>query len=156
MKAAGPLLLLASMLAACDEQQSRAESDAAQAQARAVIPSGSAPRGAMAYLSALAPAAPDPTPALLERGRDGYGVFCAPCHGSAGRGDGIVTRNGLPSPPTFHDDRQRDFPPERIVAIITDGYGRMWPLAENIPPADRWAIAGYVKALQARGGSERP
>jgi mono/diheme cytochrome c family protein len=96
------------------------------------------------------------TPALLARGRECYGVFCAPCHGPAGRGDGIIVRNGFPTPPSFYEPRLQDMPPERIVAVITEGYGRMWPQAENIPPTERWAIARYVRTLQARGGAERP
>ncbi len=79
-----------------------------------------------------------------------------------------MTRHGFPRPPPLHDGRLLAIDPARIVAVISEGYGKMLPLAERIPPGERWAIAYYVKALQlsrrppARdavepsGGAERP
>ncbi|HUE46544.1 MAG TPA: cytochrome c [Aestuariivirgaceae bacterium] len=94
--------------------------------------------------------APEPllTRDLLARGQTRYEIFCTPCHGFAGDGDGMVVQRGFPAPPSFHTEVRRDMAPERIVSAITNGFGRMLPMAERIPPADRWAIAAYVKALQ--------
>jgi mono/diheme cytochrome c family protein len=94
--------------------------------------------------------APEPlmTRELLAHGQTRYEIFCTPCHGFAGDGDGMVVERGFPAPPSFHTQARRDMAPERIVSAITNGFGRMLPMAERIPPADRWAIAGYVKALQ--------
>ena len=94
--------------------------------------------------------APEPlmTREVMTRGQMRYEIFCTPCHGFAGDGDGMVVQRGFPAPPSFHARARRDMAPERIVSAITNGFGRMLPMAERIPPADRWAIAAYVKALQ--------
>ena len=102
--------------------------------------------------------APLLTPEVLARGQERYEIFCTPCHGFAGDGDGMVVQRGFPAPPSFHTEPQVDLPSRRIVDVITNGWGRMLPMAERIPPSDRWAIAAYVKALQlsrqAPGGEE--
>ena len=85
---------------------------------------------------------------VLARGQERYEIFCTPCHGFAGDGDGMVVQRGFPAPPSFHAGPQRALAAQRIVDVITDGTGRMLPMAERIPISDRWAIAAYVKALQ--------
>ena len=98
---------------------------------------------------ALATALPIPLDQrTLRRGRERYDIFCSPCHGFAGYGDGMVAQRGFPAPPSFHAGPQRDLAAQRIVDVITDGTGRMLPMAERITISDRWAIAAYVKALQ--------
>ena len=94
--------------------------------------------------------APEPlmTRDVLERGQGRYEIFCTPCHGFAGDGDGMVVKRGFPAPPSFHIGTRLELPPQYIVEVISNGYGRMLPMGERIPPADRWAIAAYVKALQ--------
>jgi mono/diheme cytochrome c family protein len=70
-----------------------------------------------------------------------------------------VVSRGFPRPPSFFEERLRSARPELIVSVITNGVGRMSSYAERIPPEDRWAIAHYIKALQAEGtstGPERP
>ena len=86
---------------------------------------------------------------LLERGRKRYDIYCTPCHGGAGMGDGIVASKGLPPPPSFHDDRIRAMPVGQIFDIITRGVRNMQPYGAQIPVSDRWAIIAYVRALQA-------
>jgi len=83
-------------------------------------------------------------------------AFCSPCHGARGAGDGVVVSRGFPPPPSYHQDRLRDAPPEHIVSVITNGTGTMYSYAERIPPEDRWAIAHYVKALQADATASAP
>jgi mono/diheme cytochrome c family protein len=94
--------------------------------------------------------APEPllTRQVLAHGQERYEIFCTPCHGFAGDGDGMVVQRGFPAPPSFHTEPQLDMPARHVVSVITNGMGRMLPMAERIPPADRWAIAAYVKALQ--------
>ena len=94
--------------------------------------------------------APEPlmTREILARGQTRYEIFCTPCHGFAGDGDGMVVQRGFPAPPSFHTEARQNLPAEYFVTVITNGIGRMLPMAERIPPADRWAIAAYVKALQ--------
>jgi len=88
------------------------------------------------------------TLAVLERGRERFDIFCAPCHSIAGDGDGMIARRGFPHPPSFHIDRLRNAPDTHFYAVITDGYGAMFPYATRIPPDDRHAIVAYIRALQ--------
>jgi hypothetical protein len=84
----------------------------------------------------------------LERGRERYDIFCAPCHDRLGEGLGMVVRRGYPRPPSLHQDRLRDAQPGYLFDVITRGFGRQAGLAAQIPVADRWAIVAYVRALQ--------
>ena len=86
--------------------------------------------------------------ALLERGRDRYDIFCAPCHDRAGEGLGMVVRRGFPQPPSLHLDRLREESPGYLFDVITKGFGRQMEMAGQIPIADRWAIVAYIKVLQ--------
>ena len=85
---------------------------------------------------------------LLARGRDRFKIYCAVCHGEDGYGAGIVVRRGFPAPPSYHDDRLRAAPDGHLFDVITRGYGVMLPYADRLAPRDRWAIVGYVRALQ--------
>jgi mono/diheme cytochrome c family protein len=85
---------------------------------------------------------------LLRRGQERYDIYCALCHGYTGESDGMIVTRGFPAPTSFHDQRLLDAPVGYFFGAMTDGFGRMFPYASRIPPEDRWAIAGYVKALQ--------
>ncbi|MCT8267901.1 cytochrome c [Afifella sp. JA880] len=95
---------------------------------------------------ALAP--PKPTLALVQRGRERFEIFCAPCHGYGGYGDGMIVERGFPQPPSFHSDRLRATSAQHIFDVITNGYGVMYSYGDRVPPKDRWAIALYLRALQ--------
>ncbi len=86
--------------------------------------------------------------ALLERGRERYGIFCTPCHGIQGDGNGIAAVRGMKHPPSYHQERLRQEPNGYYYDVITNGFGAMYPYAAQIPPKDRWAIIAYVRALQ--------
>ena len=88
------------------------------------------------------------TSQMLVRGREDFDINCSVCHGRDGYGEGIVVQRGFPSPPSFHSDRLRNAPIGHIFEVITNGYGEMYPFGSRIQPADRWAIAAYVRALQ--------
>ena len=88
------------------------------------------------------------TPQLLERGRTEFQVFCSPCHGRTGRGDGMIVQRGFKKPSSYHVDRLRQMPIGYFYDVITVGFGAMPDYAAQIVPADRWAIAAYVRALQ--------
>lgn len=86
---------------------------------------------------------------LLDRGQERYLIFCAPCHGQVGRGDGSVVRRGFRSKPaSFHEPRLREKPVGYFVDVIGNGFGAMQDYAAQIPARDRWAIAAYLRALQ--------
>lgn len=88
------------------------------------------------------------TPALLNRGQERYKIFCTPCHGLQGDGNGMVSMRGMKHPPSYHDPRLRQVPNGYIYDVISNGFGGMLGYSAQIPPADRWAIIAYVRALQ--------
>ena len=91
---------------------------------------------------------PPMTLALVQRGRERFNIFCSECHGYTGDADGMVVQRGFPKPPSFHDPRLIAAPDEHFVDVITNGHGIMYSYADRVPPADRWAIAAYIRALQ--------
>jgi mono/diheme cytochrome c family protein len=86
--------------------------------------------------------------AALERGHQRYEIFCTPCHGQAGHGDGMVVRRGYKAPPSFHQDRLRTAAPGYFVNVINNGFGVMSSYSDQIPVDDRWKITAYIRALQ--------
>jgi cytochrome c553 len=97
----------------------------------------------------LVDAFPSPvTRPMLMRGRERFEIFCAPCHGPTGEGNGIVVQRGFPAPPSYHIERLRQAPAGHFVDVITRGYGVMYAYAARVSPADRWAIAAYLRTLQ--------
>jgi mono/diheme cytochrome c family protein len=88
------------------------------------------------------------TAADLARGRERYSIYCTPCHGALGDGQGMVVQRGLRRAATYHDDRLRDETQGYFYDVITNGFGAMQGYAEQIPARDRWLIVAYVRALQ--------
>jgi len=85
---------------------------------------------------------------LLRRGEDRYKIFCTPCHGLQGNGDGMIAMRGMRRPPSYHIDRLRQAPNGYFYDVISNGFGAMYSYSERVSPADRWAIIAYVRALQ--------
>jgi mono/diheme cytochrome c family protein len=85
---------------------------------------------------------------LLERGEERYKIFCSPCHGLQGDGNGMVAMRGMKQPPSYHQDRLRQAPNGYFYDNITNGFGQMLSYSAQIPPRDRWAIIAYIRALQ--------
>jgi len=86
---------------------------------------------------------------VLQRGRQRYNIFCAPCHDRTGAGRGIVAVRGFERlPASFHEARLREAPPGYFYGVIANGFGLMNDYAAQIPPEDRWAIVAYIRALQ--------
>jgi mono/diheme cytochrome c family protein len=88
------------------------------------------------------------TRADLNRGRERYNIYCAPCHDYTGSGRGMIVLRGFPQPPSFHMDRLRQAPAGHYVDVITNGLGVMYPYADRVAPEDRWRIVAYIRALQ--------
>jgi mono/diheme cytochrome c family protein len=85
---------------------------------------------------------------VMARGQERFNIYCAPCHGRAGMGDGMVVQRGYRRPPAFDDPRLRDAPVGHFFDVITHGFGAMPDYAAQVRPVDRWAITAYVRALQ--------
>ena len=88
------------------------------------------------------------TPAVMQRGQERFNVFCSPCHGQTGEGNGMVVQRGFRQPPTYHQDRLRNAPVGYFFDVMTHGFGAMPDYATQIPIADRWAVVAYIRALQ--------
>lgn len=88
------------------------------------------------------------TPELMARGQERYNIFCTPCHGLQGDGNGMIVMRGMKHPPPYHQDRLRQVPNGYLFDVITNGFGGMLGYSAQIPPADRWAIVAYLRALQ--------
>jgi mono/diheme cytochrome c family protein len=86
--------------------------------------------------------------AVMARGHERFDIYCSPCHGRTGQGDGMVVRRGYRRPPSFHQDRLRSAPVGHFFDVITNGFGAMPDYAAQIKAEDRWAIIAYVRALQ--------
>jgi mono/diheme cytochrome c family protein len=93
------------------------------------------------------------TLALVERGRQRYEIYCSPCHGYTGAGDGMVVRRGFRPPASFHDARLRGQPDGYFFDVIANGFGAMPDYAAQVPVADRWAVVAYIRALQISQGA---
>jgi mono/diheme cytochrome c family protein len=96
---------------------------------------------------------------MLARGQDRFGIYCAPCHGLTGDGKGMVVckrekptdpceSRGFPPLPSYEDARIRKMPDGQLFATISHGVRTMPAYGPQIPLPDRWAIVGYVRALQ--------
>jgi mono/diheme cytochrome c family protein len=88
------------------------------------------------------------TMALLKRGQERYGIFCAPCHGPVGNGEGILPEYGFPHPPSYFNHELLAAPDRHFYEVITNGKDKMYSYADRVPPPDRWAIIAYIRALQ--------
>ena len=98
---------------------------------------------------AAANALPFPlTAEVLDRGEQRFNIYCTPCHGLSGRGDGMIVRRGYRQPPSFHVERLQTAPLGHFYDTMTNGFGAMPDYRAQIAPRDRWAIAAYVRALQ--------
>ena len=85
---------------------------------------------------------------VLEKGHERFDIFCTPCHGQLGNGEGMIVQRGFRRPPSFHEERLRNMPVGHFYDVISNGFGTMVDYSSRIAPEDRWAIAAYIRALQ--------
>lgn len=85
---------------------------------------------------------------LMAHGQERYRIYCLPCHGALGDGNGITKQYGMGITPTYHDDRLRQMAEGEIYNTITHGKNTMLPYADKLLPEERWAVVLYVRALQ--------
>ena len=86
--------------------------------------------------------------ALLQRGEECYKIFCSPCHGLQGDGNGMVAMRGMKHPPSYHQPRLRQVPNGYLFDVVTNGFGQMLGYSAQISRRDTWAIIAYIRALQ--------
>lgn len=84
----------------------------------------------------------------LTRGQQRFNIYCSPCHGRLGDGQGMVVQRGLRQAASYHNDRLRQEKIGYFFDVITNGFGAMQGYAEQVPVRDRWLIVAYVRALQ--------
>lgn len=88
---------------------------------------------------------------FLLRGEERFNIYCTPCHGRLGDGNGMIAKRGLQlrrPPASYHTERLRNMPIGHFYDVMTNGYGVMYSYASRVEPQDRWAIAAYIRALQ--------
>jgi mono/diheme cytochrome c family protein len=88
------------------------------------------------------------TRADLDRGQERFNIYCSPCHGRTGEGNGMVVQRGYRQAANYHIDRLRQAPVGYFFDVITNGFGAMPDYRAQIPVEDRWRIIAYVRALQ--------
>ena len=88
------------------------------------------------------------TKELLARGQQRFNIYCTPCHSRVGDGDGMIVQRGLKRPPSYHDEKLKKAPIGHFYDVMTNGFGAMLNYSAQITPADRWAIAAYIRVLQ--------
>ena len=156
MRGGATLLIAALAMAGCNDQSMTVQPKYDPLAPSNVWADGTSARPLPSHTVALtdlardaAVAKPPPvTPALLQRGRERFDIYCTPCHGLAGRGDGMIVQRGFPPPPNYDSPRLRAASAQHIFDVISNGYGVMYSYAARVEPADRWAIVAYVRALQ--------
>ena len=84
----------------------------------------------------------------LARGQERFNIYCTPCHGKLGDGNGMVVQRGLRQAASYHQDRLRQEKLGYFYDVITNGFGAMQGYAEQVPVRDRWLIVAYVRTLQ--------
>jgi mono/diheme cytochrome c family protein len=148
-------MMLALLLAGCDfdmRVQPKLKSESASTlwgdgSSARPLPFGVVAQDALAR-DDIAAHPPPVSDALIARGRERYDIYCAPCHGLSGDGDGVIVHHGFPKPPSYHGDALLKAPASTFYDAITNGYGVMYSYAARVSPRDRWAIIAYIRALQ--------
>lgn len=87
--------------------------------------------------------------ALLDRGEERFGIYCTPCHDRTGGGGGMIVQRGFKAPPPLFEERVRQMPIGYYFDVMTNGFGVMSSYAAQVKPHDRWAIAAWIRVLQA-------
>ncbi len=85
---------------------------------------------------------------MLQSGKEQFEIWCTPCHGAAGYGDGMVVRRGFPTPPSYHIPRLRQASDEHFKQVIENGLGTMPAYGGHVTDEERDAIIAYIRALQ--------
>jgi mono/diheme cytochrome c family protein len=88
------------------------------------------------------------TRADIERGRERFNIYCTPCHGRLGDGNGMVVLRGYRQAASYYSDKLMKAPVGHFFDVMTNGFGAMPSYASRVQPDDRWRIVAYIRALQ--------
>ena len=137
------VLCLGLLLAGCDDMSTQPhEKNYSPAASPVALPAGTV------QFEEIPTVPPPVTLALLERGQEQFRIYCTPCHSELGDGNGMIVQRGFPRPPNYTEAKLLRAKPQHFFDVITKGYGVMYSFADRVKPADRWAIASYIRALQ--------
>ena len=140
---ARPLLALALLLAGCDYMIDQPKQKAYTPE----VGPAKQPEGTVQFREQPVPP-PKLTLALVQRGQERFRIYCTPCHSELGDGHGMIVQRGFPPPPDYTIPRLMNAPTAYFYDVITNGHGAMYSFADRVQPANRWAIASYIRALQ--------
>ncbi len=85
---------------------------------------------------------------VLKRGQERFNIYCTPCHSRVGNGLGEIVQRGYKPAANLHDQVRLSQPISHYFYVMTHGYGAMPDYSAQLTPADRWAVAAYIRALQ--------
>lgn len=94
--------------------------------------------------------------ALVQHGQERYNIYCIPCHGPAGEGNGRVTAFGYGNPPSLLEANAKGLSNGEIFQIIQNGKNKMFPYGYRVKAPERWAIIAYIRAMQIQNGAVNP
>jgi mono/diheme cytochrome c family protein len=89
------------------------------------------------------------TRADIERGRERFNIYCTPCHGRLGDGNGMVVLRGFRQAASYYNDKLMKAPVGHFFDVMTNGFGAMPSYASRVATDDRWRIVAYIRVLQA-------
>jgi len=154
MNRAATIAAMALMLASCDQNMdtqpkynSYSEAPLFRGSSLRPPPAGTVARGDAERERDIR-TKPAMTRELLARGQNRFQIYCTPCHGQTGEGNGMVVQRGMPHPTSYFDPRLLAADDQHFFDVITTGYGAMYSYASRVEPRDRWAIVAYIRALQ--------
>jgi S-disulfanyl-L-cysteine oxidoreductase SoxD len=84
----------------------------------------------------------------LLAGKELFGIYCTPCHGLAGKGDGPVAKKFVPTPVDISGTGFGMAPEGLLFAIVTHGMNGMPPFRSDLIVKERWLVVTYVKTLK--------
>jgi mono/diheme cytochrome c family protein len=94
---------------------------------------------------------------VVKRGQERFNIYCAPCHGQTGAGNGMIVQRGFKKAASYYDTEIRNKPVGHYFDVITNGLGAMAGYSAQVNVRDRWAIISYIRALQeTQSGNANP
>ncbi len=97
------------------------------------------------------PVAPDAKSVTL--GGKLFGIYCTPCHGYQGRGDGLVGQKLVLQPYNLTADQTKQRSDGYIVGMMTFGGAIMPTYANDLSPTERWHVVNYLRKVLQQGGT---